>query len=253
MTTTQLKLAGKTAVITGGNSGIGLATAKLFKEQGANVVITARSDESFRTAQKDFGDLFTVVKTDVTNIRDIEVLADTVKKKYGKIDVLFANAGIAHFAPISDVSSDFFDSQFNTNVKGVLFTVKNFARLLNKGGSVILTTSGVNTKGMAGGSVYAATKAAVRSMARTLSAELVHQGIRVNALSPGPVETPIFSKMGLSDVELKGMAEGIQSSTPIGRFGSPAEIATAALFLASDDSTLVLGAELVADGGFSQL
>jgi NAD(P)-dependent dehydrogenase (short-subunit alcohol dehydrogenase family) len=247
------KLKNKTAVITGGNSGIGLATAKLYHEQGANVVITARSDKSFTKAQSEYGNQFEIIKADVTNLDELRGLAEKVKDKYGKIDILFANAGVAYFAPLSEVTNDFFDSQFNTNVKGLLFTIQQFAPLLNKGGSVILTTSGANTKGMPGSSVYAATKAAVRSMARTLSAELISQGIRVNALSPGPVETPIFGKTGMSEEELKGMAEQMQSATPIGRFGQPDEIANAALFLGSDDSSFVVGSELVADGGFSQL
>jgi NAD(P)-dependent dehydrogenase (short-subunit alcohol dehydrogenase family) len=247
------KLTNKTAVITGGNSGIGLATAKLYQEQGANVIITARSEDSFAKAKSEFGDRFEVIKADVTVLDDIKHLAAKVKDKYSTIDILFANAGIAYFAPLSEVTSDFFDSQFDTNVKGLLFSIQQFVPILNKGGSIILTTSGVNTKGMAGSSVYAATKAAVRSMARSLSAELIPQGIRVNALSPGPVETPIFGKMGMSEEELKGMAEQMKSVTPIGRFGQADEIASAALFLGSDDSTFVVGSELVVDGGFSQL
>lgn len=253
MSNEERKLEGKTAVITGGNSGIGLATAKLYKEQGANVIITARSPESFAKAQAEFGEVFDVFQTDITQLDEIKDLAAKVKDKYGSIDILFANAGIAYFAPLSEVTSEFFDSQFNTNVKGLLFSVQQFVPLLNKGGSIILTTSGSNTKGMPGSNVYAATKAAVRSLARTLSAELLPLGIRVNALSPGPIETPIFGKMGLSQEEIEGMAERIQSSTPIGRFGQPEEIARAALFLGSSDSTYVVGAELVADGGFSQL
>ena len=247
------RLTNKTAVITGGNSGIGLATAKLYKEQGANVIITARSEDSFAKAKSEYGDQFDVIKADVTKLDEIKQLAAAVREKYGMIDVLFANAGVAYFAPLSEVTNDFFDSQFNTNVKGLLFSIQQFAPLLNKGGSVILTTSGANTKGMPGSSVYAATKAAVRSMARTLSAELIPQGIRVNALSPGPVETPIFGKTGMSEDEIKGMAEQMQSATPIGRFGQPNEIAQAALFLGSDDSSFVVGSELVADGGFSQI
>ena len=253
MAETKNKLAGKVAVITGGNSGIGLATAKLYKEQGAQVVITASTENSFDKATKEFGSLFEIIKTDITQLSEINNLAEKVKEKYGSIDILFANAGIGYFAPITEVTSDFFDKHFNTNVKGLFFTVQQFAPMINKGGSIILTTSGTNTKGLAGSSVYAATKAAVRSFARTLSAELVHQGIRVNALSPGPVETPIYGKMGMSEEQIKGFTGQIESSTPVGRFGQPHEIATAALFLGSDDSSFVLGGELVADGGFSQM
>lgn len=247
------KLRGKVALITGGNSGIGLATANQFLQEGADVVITASSSSSFEKAKKEVNPKINVIRADVTKLDEIRSLAEAVKDQYGEIDILFANAGIAHFAPLQEVTSDFFDKQFNTNVKGLLFTVQQFSPFIKKGGSVILTTSGVNTKGLPGSSVYAATKAAVRSMARTLSAELVSLGIRVNALSPGPVETPIYGKMNLSENELKGFANQIQASTPVGRFGSADEIAKAAVFLASDDSSFVLGAELVADGGFSQL
>lgn len=247
------RLEGKTAVITGGNSGIGLATAKLFKEQGAKVIITARSQSSYDVAKTEYADHFDIIKADVTKLSEIKDMAAAVKKKYGTIDILFANAGVAYFGPLSEVTEEFFDSQFNTNVKGLLFSVQQFVPLLNKGGSVILTTSGVNTKGMVGSSVYSATKAAVRSFARTLSAELVPQGIRVNALSPGPVDTPIFAKTGMSEEMLKGMSEQIIAGVPLGRFGQAEEMATVALFLGSDDSSFVLGSELVADGGYSQI
>ena len=247
------KLEGKTAVITGGNSGIGLATAKLYKDQGASVIITASSDSSYAKAQSEYGNDFDIIKTDVSNLEEIKELAAKVKKKYGTIDILFANAGVATFAPLSEVTNDHFDKHFNTNVKGLLFSVQQFVPIINKGGSVILTTSGMNTKGFPGASVYSATKSAVRSIARTLSAELIPQGIRVNALSPGPVETPIFGKMGMSEEEVKGMTEQVQSMTPIGRFGQPDELARAALFLGSDDSSFVMGSELVVDGGLSQL
>jgi NAD(P)-dependent dehydrogenase (short-subunit alcohol dehydrogenase family) len=247
------KLENKIAVITGGNSGIGLATAKLYKDEGATVIITARSEDSFQKAKSEFGDVFDIVKTDITKLAEIDNLYAHVKEKYGKIDILFANAGIAYFAPLENLTEEFFDTQFNTNVKGLLFTVQKATSLLTKGSSVILNTSGVNTKGLHSSSVYAATKAAVRSLARTLSAELVANGVRVNALSPGPVETPIYSKMGMSKAELDGFAQSIQQTTPIGRFGSADELAKVALFLGSDDSSFILGSEIVADGGFSQL
>lgn len=249
----SLKLENKVAVITGGNSGIGLATAKLYKEQGAKVVITARSDKSFEAAKKEFGDHFDIVKTDVTKISEIENLYKHVKEKYGKIDILFANAGIAYFAPLEHIGEEFFDSQFNTNVKGLYFSVLKAKDLLTEGASVLLNTSAVSDKGLAGSSVYAATKAAVRSFARTLSAELIQRGVRVNAISPGPVETPIYSKMGMSEEEIKGFSEQIQQTTPIGRFGTAEELAKVALFLGSDDSSYIVGAEIAVDGGFAQL
>lgn len=247
------KLENKIALITGGNSGIGLATAKLYKDQGAKVIITARTDESFAKAQKEFGKVFDIVKADINSLSEIDTLVTHVKDKYGKIDVLFANAGVAYFAPIDQVDEKFFDSQFNTNVKGLFFTVQKLNPYLANGAKVILNTSAVNTKGLAGSNVYAATKAAVRSLARTLSAELIGRGIRVNAVAPGPVETPIYSKMGMSEEEVKGFGAQIQSSTPIGRFANADELANVALFLASDDSSYIVGAEIVADGGFSQL
>ena len=249
----SLKLENKVAVITGGNSGIGLATAKLFKDQGATVIITASSDESFNVAKTEYGDQFDIVKTNVAKISELESFANYVEQKYSKIDVLFLNAGIAHFAPLEAITEDFFDNHFNVNVKGTLFAVQKFSNLLNEGASVFFTTSGVSTKGMPGASVYGATKAALRLISKTLSAELVGRKIRVNTLSPGPVETPIFGKMGLPQDQLDEMAKGITASTPIGRFAKPEEMAKAALFLASDDSSYLLGSEIVADGGFSQL
>ena len=247
------KLEGKVAVITGGNSGIGLATAKLYREQGAKVIITASSEESFNKSIKEFGSQFEVVKTDVRKIGDLQHLAKAVKEKYGTVDVLFANAGVAYFAPIDKVTEDFYNTQFDVNVKGTLFLIKEFLPMMKKGSSVIITTSATNTKGIGGASVYAATKAALRSMARSLAAELTPQGIRVNALSPGPVETPIYSKLGMTEEQMKAWEGQIQASTPMGRFGQPEEMASAALFLATPDSSFMVGSELVADGGFSQL
>lgn len=247
------KLENKVAVITGGNSGIGLATAKKYQDEGAQVVITASTKSSFERARAEFGQVFDVVQTDVTDVDQISALADHVREKYGRVDVLFANAGIAHFLPVSEVTPEFFDQQFNTNVKGLLFTVQKFMPLLERGASVILTSSGVHSKGLAGSTVYAATKAAVRSLTRSLAAELIPRGIRVNTVTPGPIETPIYSKMKLSEEQLKGFASEIQNNTPIGRFGAVEEIASVALFLASEDSSYLVGSEVVADGGFSQL
>jgi NAD(P)-dependent dehydrogenase (short-subunit alcohol dehydrogenase family) len=246
---TMAKLSNKIALITGGNSGIGLATAKLFKEEGAKVIITARSNETYEKTLAEYGKEFDVVQVDVGKLDEIDRLFEHVKAKYGKIDVLFANAGVAGFVPTTDVTPEFFDTQFNTNVKGLYFTVAKALPYLNPGSSVVLTASVVASKGFAGSSVYSATKAAVRNFARSWTAEFPVADIRFNVLSPGPIATPIFDKMGLP-------AEGQHSlgeSTPIKRLGKAEEMAKAALFLASDDSSYVVGAELMADGGFGQI
>lgn len=243
------KLANKVALVTGGNSGIGLATAKLFKEQGAKVIITARSAETFAKTKAEYGAQFDVVQADVSKLGDIDRLYDHVKAKYGKIDVLFANAGIAGFIPTSEVTPEYFDNMFNTNVKGLYFTVAKALPLLNKGSSVVLTASVVASKGFAGSSVYSATKAAVRNLARTWTAEFPVSDVRFNVLSPGPIATPIMAKMGMPEERQHSLAE----STPIKRLGEPEEMAKAALFLASDDSSYMCGSELMADGGVGQI
>ena len=243
------KLTNKVALITGGNSGIGLATAKLFKDQGAKVIITASSAKTFEKTKAEYGNVFDVVQADVSNLSDIDRLYDHIKSKYGKFDILFANAGVAGFTPTLEVTPEYFDNQFNINVKGLYFTVAKAIPLLNKGSAVVLTASVVASKGFAGSSVYSATKAAVRNFARSWTAEFPVADIRFNVLSPGPIETPIFDKMGLP---AEGAAH-LGSTTPIKRLGQPDEMAKAALFLASDDSSYVVGAELMADGGFGQI
>lgn len=243
------KLANKIALITGGNSGIGLATAKLYKEQGAQVIITARSKETFEKAKQELGTYFDVIQTDVSKNEDLDRLYAHIKTKYGKLDVLFANAGIAYFAPTSEVTSDFFDNQFNTNVKGLFFTVAKALPLLSPGSSVVLNASVVASKGFPGASVYASTKAAVRSFARTWTAEIPVSDVRFNVLSPGPIETPIYDKLNMPEENRIAMA----STLPIKRFGSAEEMAKVALFLASDDSSYICGAEIMADGGFGQV
>ncbi len=243
------KLTNKVALITGGNSGIGLATAKLFKEQGAKVIITARSAETFEKAKLEYGAMFDVVQADVSQLSEIDRLYAHIKTKYGKFDILFANAGIAGFAPTVEVTPEYFDNQFNTNVKGLYFTVAKAIPHLNKGSAVVLTASIVASKGFVGSSVYSATKAAVRNFARSWSAEFPVSDVRFNVLSPGPIETPIFDKMGLP----LAAAHQFGESAPIKRLGQPDEMAKAALFLASDDSSYVVGAELMADGGLGQI
>lgn len=245
------KLEGKVAVITGGSSGIGLATAKLFRDEGAKVIITGRNQEALDSAAKDLG--VTGIKSDSSVLSDIDNLYKEVNEKFGKIDVLFLNAGIAPFAPMEFVNEEHYDSIMNINVKGLYFGVQKAPPILNDKASIILTSSVVNQIGMAGASVYSASKASVRSLARTMSAELIGKGIRVNVVSPGPIETPIFSKIGMSEEQMAGMKAGLEQTHPMKRFGQPHEIATAALFLASDDSSYVLGAEIMVDGGMTEL
>lgn len=247
------KIENKIALVTGGNSGIGLATAQLFKEEGAQVIITARSKSSFEKAQKELGSQFDVVQTDVSQSGELDRLYSHIKSKYGKLDILFANAGVANFRPTSDVDMEHFDTQFNTNVKGLYFTVAKALPLLNDGSSVILNASVVANKGMAGSSVYSATKAAVRSFARSWTAEIPAAKARFNVLSPGPIETPIFSKTGMSSEQVDAFTSNLKTTIPAGRMGKPREMATVALFLASADSSYLHGADILADGGLGQI
>ena len=247
------RLQGKTAVITGGNSGIGLATAKEFVEQGARVAIFGRNKETLDESVRTIGNGVVSIQGDVSKMKDLDTLFRTVKEQFGGIDILFVNAGIGKFAPLEMINESFFDDVMAVNFKGAFFTVQKALPLLNRNASVILTTSITNQIGMQNSSVYAASKAALRSLARTLSAELVGKGIRVNAISPGPVETPIYGRMGMPKEALDEMAKGIQEQTPMKRFGNPGEIAKTVAYLASPDSSFMLGAEVVVDGGMSQL
>ena len=247
------KLKGKVAVITGGNSGIGLATAKLFQAEGATVVITGRRKEAVEAAVKEIGGKSVGFTSDTANLTAIRELYRSVNERVGKIDVLFLNAGIAKFGPVDSVDEATFDEMVNVNLKGLFFNVQYALPVLNDHASVILNTTVANQKGFPGTSVYSATKAAVRSLARTLSAELVERGIRVNAIAPGPIETPIFGKLGIPAEGIPDTKEGFRNAVPMKRFGSADEVAKPALFLASDDSSYVLGVELTVDGGIAQL
>jgi NAD(P)-dependent dehydrogenase (short-subunit alcohol dehydrogenase family) len=247
------KLDGKIALITGGSTGIGLATAALFQKEGAQVIATGRNTESIAAAQKELGPKAMVVASDTSKLPDIAALIEQIREKFGRIDIVFANAGIARFQPFGEIEESFFDDQFNINVKGLYFTIQAALPLIPSGGSILMTASVVSKKGFSGSSVYAATKAAVRSFGRTLATELAPRGIRVNTLSPGPVATPIFAKMGLSEDETGKMLERMAQSVAIKRMGEPDEIARAALFLVSDDASLVIGTELFADGGLAEL
>jgi NAD(P)-dependent dehydrogenase (short-subunit alcohol dehydrogenase family) len=223
----------------------------LFSEHGAKVIITGRNQESLNKAAKELG--VTAILSDTSDLKDIESLYSEIQKEFGFIDILFANAGIAPLVPFEMVDEANYDSIMSINVKGLFFTIQKAIPLLNKGASVILNTSIVNQIGMPATTVYAASKAAVRSFARTMSAELVEKGIRVNAISPGPISTPIYGKLGMSDEQLKDMEEQTKQQNPMKRFGAPKEIAAAALFLASEDSSYILGSEITVDGGHSQL
>jgi len=247
------KLENKVAVITGGNSGIGLSTAKLFQAEGARVVITGRRQDVVDSAAKEIGGDSVGFTSDASKLDDIVTLYKKVKERFGKIDVLFLNAGIAKFGPFTSVDEAAFDAMLNINLKGLFFNVQKALPLLNEGASVIFTTSIADQKGFPDTSVYSATKAAVRSLARTLSAELLDKKIRVNTIAPGPIDTPIFEKLGVPAEAVGEVKEGFASTVPMKRMGSPDEIARAALFLASDDSSFVLGIELVVDGGVAQL
>jgi NAD(P)-dependent dehydrogenase (short-subunit alcohol dehydrogenase family) len=248
-----MRLEGKTAVVTGGNSGIGLAIAKSFKEEGARVAIFGRNPDSLAAAVAELGDGSISVQGDVSQLEDLDRLYSEVDAKFGKVDVLVANAGIGEFLPLEAADEAHFSRVADVNFKGAFFTVQKAVPYLNEGASVVLTSSALNQMGWPGASVYSATKAAVRSLARTFSAELIGRGIRVNSLSPGPIETPIFDKLGLPQADLDGFKGQITEQSPISRFGQPHEMAKAALFLASGDSSYVVGADLVADGGLSQI
>jgi NAD(P)-dependent dehydrogenase (short-subunit alcohol dehydrogenase family) len=248
-----MKLNNKIAVITGGNSGIGLATAQAFIQEGAKVAIFGRNAETLEAARQTLGEKAIAVQGDVTNLDNLETLFTTAKNTFGGVDVLFINAGLAEFAPIEAVSEKTFDHIMDVDFKGAYFTIQKALPYLNDGASIILTTSGANVLGMPGSSVYAASKAALRSLARTLSAELIGRGIRVNAVSPGPIETPVFGRIGLSPEQIEGFKQGMIQEVPMKRLGQPEEIAKAVLFLASSDSSYVLGTELVVDGGMTQL
>ena len=238
------KLEGKTAVITGGSAGIGLAAAKRFAEEGAYVFITGRRQAELDAAVKEIGPKAVPVRADASDIADIAHLFDTVKAAKGRIDVLFANAGIYEFAPLGAITEDAYDKMFDINVKGVLFTVQQAVPLMTDGGSIILTGSVAGSKGFEAATVYGATKAAIRSFARSWTSDLKARNIRVNVLSPGPIQTPGFDVFANDEVKAY-----MKSLVPLGRIGTADEIAKAALFLASDDSSFVAGVELFVDGG----
>jgi NAD(P)-dependent dehydrogenase (short-subunit alcohol dehydrogenase family) len=230
-----------------------LATARRFIADGAQVVVTGRNQEALDAAVAELGDRATGIRGDVANLEDLDRLFAQVREQFGRVDVLFANAGIAPFVPSEAVTEEHFDRLFNINVRGLFFTVQKALPLLSEGASVILNASVVAQSGLPNTSIYSATKAAVRSLGRTLAAELSPRGIRVNVVSPGLIETPFWGKVGLSQDEVDAFGEQVVGQTPLGRPGKPEEIAATVAFLASDDASYFTGADLVADGGMIQV
>ena len=247
------RLENKVAIITGATSGMGLDTAKLFLQQGAKVVLTGRSQEKLDALQNELEGDFLLVKADAASIEDSKNLINKTVDRFGKIDILFLNAGVFKAAPAGLITEDLFDDIYNINVKGPLFTVNEAVAHINPGGTIIFNTSVSNVKGMPGVSVYGSSKAALRSAVRSLAAELAPQNIRVNAVSPGPIETPIWSKTNLTEEQIGGFAEGVSGQVPLGRFGKGSEIANTVLFLASSDASYITGTEIPVDGGMAQV
>ena len=247
------RLEGKVAVITGGSSGIGLATAKRFAEEGAHVFITGRRQKELDAAANAIGPKATGVLGDVAKPADLDRLYSAVRELKGRVDVVFANAGMGEFAPLGTITEEHFDRTFGANVKGLLFTVQKALPLMPDGGSVILNASVAGSKGFPAFSVYSASKAAVRSFARSWTSDLKERRIRVNVISPGPIDTPILDGLFATKDEVDGFKSGMTEGVPLGRMGRADEVAAAALFLASDESSYVAGVELFVDGGMAQV
>jgi len=247
------KLEGKIALVTGGTSGIGLATAKRFVNEGAYVFITGRRDGELASAVKEIERNVTGIQGDVSNLADLDRLFGQIKREKGTLDIVFANAGVAKYAPLGSISEELFDSIFDVNVRGLLFTVQKALPLMPHGASIILNASIVGSKGLASNSVYSATKAAVRSFARTWTTDLKDRRIRVNAVSPGAIETPGLNDLLASAEAGQQRLKMLSNTVPLGRLGVPDEIAKAVVFLASDDSSYITGTELFVDGGFAQV
>lgn len=246
-------LTDRIALVTGGTTGIGFATAKRFLADGARVIITGRNPERLAQAQEALGSGVTAIASDAGDPEAITALFDEIQSTFGRLDVMFLNAGVAQFAPLEAVSVAHFDHIFNINVRGPLLALKAAQPLLSKGSSVILNTSVAGQKGSPSTSVYGASKAALRSMARTLSAELLPQGVRINAVAPGPIETPIFGKLDMPKEAMDAFAASIEKMVPLGRIGQAHEVADVVAFLASDASSFVIGAEIAVDGGITNL
>ena len=247
------RLNGKRALVTGGTSGIGLETARQFLEEGARVAVTGTNPATLDAARRELGDEVLAIRADAGDVAGQQAVAEAIRQGFGGLDILFVNAGVADFRPVEQWDEAGFDRSVAINLKGPFFLVQALLPVFANPASVVLNTS-INARiGMPNSSVYAATKAGLISLARTLSGELIQRGIRVNAVSPGPVSTPIYGKLGLSEDDLKAMTATIQGQIPAGRFGNPSEIAKAVVFLASDELAYTVGSELVIDGGMSNL
>ncbi len=247
------RLKNKIALITGGTTGIGLATAKRFAAEGAEVIVTGRNPDTLEAARNELNGSVKVVESDAADERKVAQLFETIRRKHGRLDILFLNAGIARFAPLGEASVSDFDDMWNVNVRGLWLALKYAMPILSEGAAVIINSSIANQKGIEGSSAYSATKAAIRSLVRTAARELAGKNVRVNAISPGPIETPIFGKLGLPPDAFEGFRKDAISHIPLGRFGSADEVASAAAFLASTDASFITGAELAVDGGMAQV
>lgn len=247
------KLEGKIALVTGGSSGIGLATAKQFIKEGAFVYITGRRQAELDAAAQELGDRAKAVRADASNLADLDALYALIKGDRGRLDVLFVNAGGGSFAPLGQITEEQFDQTFGTNVKGVLFTVQKALPLIPDGGAIVLTASIVSVQGAPAFSVYSASKAAIRSFARGWTSDLKDRKIRVNVVSPGPIDTPGLSGLAQNDEQKKALYTQLESRVPLGRIGQPEEVAKAAVFLASEDASYIAGIELFVDGGTVQV
>lgn len=247
------RLKGKRALITGGTTGIGIEAARRFAEEGARVMVTGTNPKTLDAARKELGDRATVVSSDASSVAEQKKLAQAVKDQFGQLDVLFINAGVVQLQPIEQWDEAAFDRSFNVNVKGPFFLVQALLPVFAAKASIVFNGSVNAHIGMPGTTVYSATKASLLSLVRTITGELVGRGIRVNAVSPGPIETPLYSKLGLAEADLKNVAASIQSQVPVKRFGTAREVADAVLYFASDESAYVVGAELLIDGGMSEI
>jgi NAD(P)-dependent dehydrogenase (short-subunit alcohol dehydrogenase family) len=248
-----MKLESKHAAITGGTSGIGLAIARAFRDEGASLAILGRDAGSLEAAAADLGPDTVATRGDVSNLEDLDRFFAEIEAEFGELDTLVVNAGVYSAVPLADTTPEFFDHMSAVNFRGAFFTVQRALPLLREGASVILITSTINESGVPGLTVYAATKAAVRSLARGLAAELIQRKIRVNALSPGIIDTPIFDRLGMDAQQVEGLKRDLEGQVPMGRLGTTDEIARAAVFLASDDSSYVTGCELPVSGGLGQI
>ena len=246
------RLEGRTAVITGGNSGIGYATAELFLNEGAQVIITGRREEAVNEAVKSLGKGVTGIVSDAMNMAQVKALPERIAEHFKHVDIVFANAGVGLFAPFEQTTEDIFNGNLDINFKGVFFTIQGLLPMMPNGGSIILNATVLVHNGLHGSTAYSASKGAVLTLGKTLAMELADRNIRVNCISPGPISTPIYSKMGMDDAALQEFASGVVAKIPLKRFGEAHDIARAALFLASGDSTFMTGSEVLVDGGKSK-